>query len=753
MTPKEAMENKENNHEEGLSSLKISIPIKKESKSERISRASKDIPANFERLRGLLDHFASGCLFCQQAQMIQVEAIFLLSHLLILHDRQIVKQFLNEDAQDSIFRIKNYMKDTKIREVIFSYQSSATTNTENLTKKFKCCYCSDQNANSYDALLQHLKRQHKKEILTCHLCTNVFLNYGSFLSHVCFGPPNQNCQVRAKFSCMYCYKPDLSTFLDFQKHVRQVHDTCEICLHHSEDQATLHQHCLVHSQEQMCMKCFLTYENHQQFRKHLFYKHEEEHQLCSECHQKTWPHVYHFCIEPPITTCELCDTTFDSFRKYRVHFRSHTGATPYACSIRGCKKSYVSKQLLLKHQIRRHPELRTNAATELESRRNKKYLNKMGATSMDHIQLCQDILVDLIKDTIKEPPEEISMDQNNLENNEKPNEEETNNDDNVHDESMEEFDPIASAVASIMGPDGNFDIRKSPVKPVVPTPMPTPTPTPIPMPRLIPVNGQPTPPPPTKSNPKTISLLKEFRKPPKPVDPLKEMLEKKNTLPEPSDILPPSSIKDIVKGTADEKSDESLINPVLGGIWNQDLLFVSNADKSPDDPIENSESPKKAKTAGCKIMKPRYEVEDSKKKMGLKTNIPGLKTLQPTKGLKTLQPKTSWEVCLSESSGSDNEEGPKKPKIFEKSVVDLTTAIKDHDYCHAAFVMSKELPKKEDLSEMDKILSNVALGAMDNDVSPKTSKKHKRKKESKKKKKKRKKHKKNKDEKDSSSSR
>ena len=104
-------------------------PIKKESKSERISRASKDIPANFERLRGLLDHFAPDCLFCQQAQMIQVEAIFLLSHLLILHDRQIVKQFLNEDAQDSIFRIKNYMKDTKIREVIFSYQSSTTTNT------------------------------------------------------------------------------------------------------------------------------------------------------------------------------------------------------------------------------------------------------------------------------------------------------------------------------------------------------------------------------------------------------------------------------------------------------------------------------------------------------------------------------------------------------------------------------------------------------------------------------------------------
>ena len=73
-------------------------------------------------------------------------------------------------------------------------------------------------------------------------------------------------------------------------------------------------------------------------------------------------------------------------------------------------------------------------------------------------------------------------------------------------------------------------------------------------------------------------------------------------------------------------------------------------------------------------------------------------------------------------------------------------------------MMSKEQPKKEveDLSEMDKILSNVALGAMENEISPKVSKKHKKKKEGKKKKKKRKKHRKKdgpqKDEKDGNNS-
>merc|ERR1712001_307799 len=122
-------------------------------------------------------------------------------------------------------------------------------------------------------------------------------------------------------------------------------------------------------------------------------------------------------------------------------------------------------------------------------------------------------------------------------------------------------------------------------------------------------------------------------------------------------------------------------------------------------------------------MKPRYQIEDAKKTVGLRTNMPapGLKTLPPTSGgWKTLPPVKknpgAWEVLLSESSGSDNEEnngsGPKKPRIKEKSVCDLALAIKEHDYCYAAYMMSKEQPKKEveDLSEMDKILSNVALG-------------------------------------------
>ena len=73
----------------------------------------------------------------------------------------------------------------------------------------------------------------------------------------------------------------------------------------------------------------------------------------------------------------------------------------------------------------------------------------------------------------------------------------------------------------------------------------------------------------------------------------------------------------------------------------------------------------------------------------------------------------SWEVLLSESSGSENEsEMPRKPQIIEKFVCDKKVALREHDYCFAIYKMLKEEDKKpeQDLSEMDKILSNVALG-------------------------------------------
>merc|ERR1712037_748283 len=91
---------------------------------------------------------------------------------------------------------------------------------------------------------------------------------------------------------------------------------------------------------------------------------------------------------------------------------------------------------------------------------------------------------------------------------------------------------------------------------------------------------------------------------------------------------------------------------------------------------------------------------------------------QTVKSVKNIPNKTvkSWEVLLSESSGSENEsEMPRKPQIIEKFVCDKKVALREHDYCFAIYKMLKEEDKKpeQDLSEMDKILSNVALGAFE----------------------------------------
>ena len=146
-----------------------------------------------------------------------------------------------------------------------------------------------------------------------------------------------------------CGKQDLSTYFDYQFHFRKAHNVCEICMVSTESQDDLHRHCQVrnirllwsinrlsriysidgmillfwqgHFEELMCMKCFLTYDDALGFSKHLFNKHEDEHKVCKTCHDKTWPHVFHWC---GFTTtgrdshvCEVCEERFVDFRKYR----------------------------------------------------------------------------------------------------------------------------------------------------------------------------------------------------------------------------------------------------------------------------------------------------------------------------------------------------------------------------------------------------------------------------------------------------
>jgi hypothetical protein len=71
-------------------------------------------------------------------------------------------------------------------------------------------------------------------MLFCGLCQTNFINYGSYLSHVCYGQQSAGAAAapKAKFSCRLCTARHdlLPTFLDFQTHMRKLHNVCEICL-------------------------------------------------------------------------------------------------------------------------------------------------------------------------------------------------------------------------------------------------------------------------------------------------------------------------------------------------------------------------------------------------------------------------------------------------------------------------------------------------------------------------------------------
>merc|ERR1719464_2723010 len=117
-------------------------------------------------------------------------------------------------------------------------------------------------------------------------------------------------------------------------------------------------------------------------------------------------------------------------------------------------------------------------------------------------------------------------------------------------------------------------------------------------------------------------------------------------------------------------------------------MFISNDTEKMDEVQQPNKDqspslPENTKKKGCKVMKPRYQIQDAKRKGGVLTNFlpggvltnAGMQSLpatsqqpQTTPRVATPQVTTpkvssiptkkavkSWEVCLSESSGSENE--------------------------------------------------------------------------------------------------
>jgi len=82
---------------------------------------------------------------------------------------------------------------------------------------------------------------------------------------------------------------------------------------------------------------------------------------------------------------------------------------------------------------------------------------------------------------------------------------------------------------------------------------------------------------------------------------------------------------------------------------------------------------------------------------------------------------SGWDVALSESSSDSDGEGqsgqicPKPARIMTTRRPSRQVSLLDHDYCREAYLAALAPPPlpepQEDLSEMGKILSDVAIGA------------------------------------------
>ena len=434
---------------------------------------------------------------------------------------------------------------------------------------------------------------------------------------------------------------------------------------------------------------------------------------------------------------------------------------------------------------------------------------KYGASNIDNLRLVQQVLNSIIFDAVPfepepEEPEPGTAEEEPTQQPDEPTAEtprentpEVPEELPVEEEPAVPLDPLAAAIESIMGEEGQISIKTSPIKaspiraeaPKAPpqrfvAPIPI---TPVSKPIVNFLAGKP-------SIPKLGEGDQTPEKPSEPVKtpkslPAEELNLKPIALPRPEPVILPPTLKTLrmltigspesvlgltrkkpkvaskpepkpepkvepeieakveqtelkskpeaaIKSKQDSEissNEEDDLNPVLGGIWNQDLLFVGGAKEEP-----KVSPPKKS---GCKVLKPRYPgSSDSQKE--LKTMPPQPKKVKEGVESGSVNRKmgsAGWDVLLSESSDDDDSEQPKKVQILERDYVDQRVGLRDHDYCYEAYLFSQNEPKpKEDLSEMDKILSNVAMGEEPLDQSSVTEQPEKRKKKKKEKKKRKK---------------
>lgn len=301
-------------------------------------------------LQKCLNATAPFCIYCNHARKIAVNGKELGLHAIGEHRFSAVVSSITAEElipESFVTRIKESLPE--LENVFFSLESSPSDEGVTFSHIFECFQCR-YSTTVHKELYLHNRKSHAKNLLLCIMCKSNFYSYSELICHLCPGVYILDYDV--DFRCCMCVGDDLPSAFRLMVHLRKRHHVCDVCLEMCHNQYRLSNHVWKHKLHHFCYRCGIAYRNKPDITRHLFWKHGTESVLCKKCLQKKWPHVYHFCVPPTSFVCDECNLTFSRAVSLKVHKRIHTDEKPHACTIDECQEKFISKKLLVKHELK-----------------------------------------------------------------------------------------------------------------------------------------------------------------------------------------------------------------------------------------------------------------------------------------------------------------------------------------------------------------------------------------------------------------
>lgn len=301
-----------------------------------------------ELLQKCLIVTASQCLFCNYAQWIAVDGKQLGIHALISHKFSAIVK--NNDIYENISSQKIAVKIEEglieLESTYFTLVSNAKDEDEEKPCRFMCCMCSFV-ATAHKALYKHTKAKHA--MLICVICKAVYFSYTELLHHLCPGTRLYNLNVQ--FRCSICNGTEHFAKYKHLKHLRKIHNTCDICFKVYKDQLQLLEHMNWHPTDYFCYTCDIAFRYKTHFKRHLYEDHGLRSIICKKCHKKKYPFVYHFCGVSLNFPCDRCKLRFATAERLNIHKKFHKYERKHICKAKGCGKRFNSAKALWNHRV------------------------------------------------------------------------------------------------------------------------------------------------------------------------------------------------------------------------------------------------------------------------------------------------------------------------------------------------------------------------------------------------------------------